>query len=122
MKIVFWIAQILLALLFLLAGGMKLFTPYSELAESMPWVADFTSIQIKLIASLEVLAAIGLILPAILKKYRIFIPLAALGLAFTMIGAAIVHIGRDESVIRNIAFFVLAIFVFYTRRHFLSKS
>jgi uncharacterized membrane protein YphA (DoxX/SURF4 family) len=51
---------------------------------------------IKLIGALELLAAIGLILPAVLDIAPVLVPLAATGLAVTMVGAAIVHIRRKE--------------------------
>ncbi|MCF8368484.1 MAG: DoxX family protein [Bacteroidales bacterium] len=114
--------QILLAVIFLLTGGMKLFTPFMGLAENMVWVEDFTAFQIKAIGLLEVLGALGLLIPFLLKKYRLFIPLSALGLAFTMVGAAIVHIGRGEPLVPNIVLFILAVFVFITRRAYLSKA
>jgi len=122
MKIAIWIGQILLAVLFLLPGIMKLISPMDSMMEKMPWVEDFTELQIRVIALLEVLAAIGLILPMIIKKFKFLVPLSALGLILTMIGAIITHLGRDESIIFNVALAALAIFVFITRRNFLSNK
>ena len=51
---------------------------------------------VKLIGALEVLAAVGLILPAALDIAPILVPLAALGLVLLMAGAAIVHVRRQE--------------------------
>jgi len=122
MKIVIWIAQILLAVLFLLPGFMKLITPLDELVQGMPWVEDFSEIQIRVIAILEVLAVIGLILPMVLNKYKFLVPLSALGLSLTMIGAMVTHLLRGESIIINIVLFALCLLVFYLRRGFLRNK
>ena len=53
MNIVNIILQGILAMLFLVAGFMKLTTPHAILMGEMAWVEDFSSIQIKLIAALE---------------------------------------------------------------------
>lgn len=119
MKIVIWIAQILLAILFALSGFMKLVTPIDELAESMAWVEDFSELQIRAIAILEILAVIGLILPMILNKFKFLVPLSALGLSITMIGALVTHLIRGESFVVNIVLFTLGLLVFYWRRGFL---
>jgi len=122
MKIVIWVAQILLAVLFALSGFMKLVTPINELAESMAWVEDFSELQIRVIAILEILAVIGLILPMILNKFKFLVPLSALGLSITMIGALVTHVIRGESFVVNIVLFSLGLLVFYWRRGFLIKK
>ena len=65
MRIVTWVIQIILSIGILMVGIMKLMTPYEELAIAMPWVEDFSAIQIKIIGSLEILGALGLNLPFI---------------------------------------------------------
>jgi uncharacterized membrane protein len=121
MKILKWVIQGLLALAFLFAGTMKLITPYAELTAdpSMAWVQDFSATQIQGIGALEVLGALGLILPFLLKKWRFLVPLAAIGLALTMVGAAVVHLGRGEPIIPNIGLFVLAALTVWFRRDWL---
>lgn len=98
MNIVAWILSGLLAAFFLFAGGSKLATPRGKLLENprMGWAEDFTSPQIKVIAGLEVLAAIGLILPWALDIAPVLTPLAAVGLALMMLGALVVHGRRHE--------------------------
>ena len=59
MVIAIWIAAALLAALNLAAGGMKLARPKSALT-LLPWVEDFSAVQVKLIGVAEVLAAVGL--------------------------------------------------------------
>jgi uncharacterized membrane protein len=58
-----WIVQGLLALLFLFAGGMKLVVPLEKLAGSVPLPGPF----MRFIGVAEVLGAIGLILPGLLR-------------------------------------------------------
>lgn len=119
MKYVLWIVQVLLALIFGAAGLTKVFTPYNGLIEMQPWVESFSTIPwvIVVIGGLEVLGAIGLLLPSITRILPKLTPLAGVGLALTMVGAIILHIIRAEweALIPNIIFLILAIFVAYGR-------
>jgi uncharacterized membrane protein YphA (DoxX/SURF4 family) len=78
-----WIVQGLLALLFLFAGGMKLVLPVEEMTKQMPMPGLF----LRFIGVAEVLGAIGLILPGLLRIRPGLTPLAAAGLVIIMIGA-----------------------------------
>ena len=124
MKIVKWILQSLLALAFLGSGMMKAFTPYADLISNpqMAWANDFSPMFIKTIATLEILGAIGLILPLVLKKLTFFVPISAMGLGATMIGALIVHSNRGESIVPNIVLLVLALSVVWLRKDLLKFS
>jgi uncharacterized membrane protein YphA (DoxX/SURF4 family) len=117
-NVVLWIIAGLLAAAFLAAGTMKAVQPKEKLASSgMAWTEDFSPGMIKLIGVLEVLAAIGLILPAVLDIAPVFVPLAALGLVLMMIGAAIVHARRKElaGMVPGLVFLVLAAVVAWGR-------
>jgi len=96
MNVVLWILAGLLAAVFLGAGLTKLTQPKEKLAATMGWVEDFSPGTVKLIGALEVLAAIGLILPAALDIVPVLVPLAAVGLVALMIGAAVTHARRRE--------------------------
>jgi uncharacterized membrane protein YphA (DoxX/SURF4 family) len=96
MNIALWIVQGLLAVAFLMAGGMKLTQPKEKLATNMGWVEDFSQNTVRVIGLLEVLGAIGLILPMALSILPVLTGIAAVGLVLTMIGAAITHIRRGE--------------------------
>ncbi|HET6509047.1 MAG TPA: DoxX family protein [Baekduia sp.] len=114
MEAVIWIVQILLATVFLLAGLTKLGQPREKLVEGpMAWAGDFSDVQVKGIGALEVLAAIGLILPAALGVVPVLTALAAAGLVLVMIGAARTHVGRGEAqmVPANLVLGALALFV-----------
>jgi hypothetical protein len=80
-----WIAQGLLAPLFLFAGAVKLAMPLDELAAQTGLPGSF----IVFISVAELLGAIGLILPALLRIRPGLTPLAAAGLVIIMIGATV---------------------------------
>lgn len=80
LNIALWVAQALLAAMFLMAGAMKSTQPIEELGKSMPWVNDFSVVFVRFIGISELLGGIGLLLPAFLRIKPFFTPLAALGL------------------------------------------
>lgn len=95
-----WIVQGLLAFALLGAGGMKLAKGRKELiasGASMGWAEDFSDGGVKLIGVLEVLAAVGLVLPWALGVAPVLTPLAGLGAALLLLGAAVVHLRRGEA-------------------------
>ena len=97
MNITLWIIAGVLAAAFAAAGLMKLAQPKAKLAESgMAWTEDFSDGQVKLIGLVEVLGAIGLIVPAVTDIAPVLTPIAAAGLALTMLGATVVHARRGE--------------------------
>ena len=111
------VLQILLALVFLFSGVMKLSQPKEKIAEKMAWAEDFSPGQIKLIGLLELLGAIGLVLPLVFGILPALVPLAAVGLALTMAGAAFTHLRRKEGsmAIPSIVLLVLLLFVAYNQ-------
>jgi uncharacterized membrane protein YphA (DoxX/SURF4 family) len=110
MNVVLWIIAGLLAAAFLAAGATKLTQPKEKLAAmNMAWTEDFSPGTIKLIGGLEVLAAIGLILPPVLGIAPVLVPLAALGLVGIMIGAAITHGRRGETPMIGVNLVLLAL-------------
>src|SRR5216683_2875693 len=116
MNIVLWIIQILLALAFLMAGTLKDSQPIDKLAARIKWVNSLRPPQtVRLIGILEVLGAIGLILPAVTGILPWLTPVAAIGLALTMVGAMITHGRRGEysGIGVNVVLLVLALFVVY---------
>jgi len=123
MKVIIWIIQALVALVFIGAGLMKLATPYNELIAdpNMAWAGDFSSTQIKIIAALEILGAIGLIVPMFIAKFRMLVPISALGLALVMVGAMITHLGRNEPIFMNIVLLALVLLTAWWRRSFLKN-
>lgn len=120
MRIITWIFQGILIVGFALAGVPKLVMPAADLiAMGMLWIEDFPVWQVRTIAALEVLASLGLLLPHFIKALpRILVPLAAAGLALTMIGAIVTHITRSDpptSVVITVLLFVMSTIVAYRR-------
>lgn len=113
MNIVLWVIAGILALVFAAAGFMKATAPKEKLAENMDWVEDFSPGTIKLIGVVEVLGAIGLVLPAAVDIAPVLTPLAASGLALTMVLAAVTHLRRKEHqmILVNVVLGALALFV-----------
>jgi len=113
MNIALWIVQGLLAALFLWAGGFKLVAPVEEMTKQMPLPGLF----LRFIALCEVLGALGLILPGLLRIRPGLTPLAAAGLAIIMIGATVVTLMTGDIAMALIPLVVgiLAAFVAYGR-------
>ena len=96
MNIALWIIQVLLVLLFLFAGGTKLVLPLEVLTSmGSPNQVVLPGLLVRFIGVCEVLGALGLILPGILRIKPSLTPLAATGLAIIMIGATVVTIAGD---------------------------
>src|SRR5918997_3570616 len=117
MGIALWVAQVLLAVAFLGAGATKLSQPKEKLLKNMAWVEDFSQRTVRLIGTLEVLGAIGVVLPALTGILPWLTPLAALGLVLVMIGAALTHLRRAEygPITVPAVLLILAAFVAYGR-------
>jgi uncharacterized membrane protein YphA (DoxX/SURF4 family) len=115
MNTVVWIAQGLLAVAMLGAGAMKLTQSKQQLMASgnMDWTEDFAEPQIKGIGTLEVLAAIGLIVPALLDIAPELVGVAAIGVVLLMLGAAATHLRRREgqTVPVNLVIAAIAVFI-----------
>jgi len=90
MNYTLWAIQILLALLYLFAGGLKLILPMAELTKQMALPGPF----LRFIGGNEVLGAAGLILPGLLRRQRELTPVAAIGLSIIMLGATLLLIAN----------------------------
>ena len=115
MNLALWIVQALLAAVFLFAGGMKLIMPIEEMLKQMPlplpgWFLRFTGV-------VEVLGAIGLILPRLLRIRPGLTPLAAAGLVIVMIGAVVYTLAAGDvaSALMPLVVGLLCAFVAYGR-------
>jgi len=97
MTIALWIGQILLALFFALSGLGKVALPVAKLRERWNWTRHVAPLVIRLIGSLEILGALGLILPKATGSLPWLTPVAAVGLVLTMIGAILTHVRLHEA-------------------------
>jgi DoxX. len=94
MTYILWIVQILLALLFLLAGSMKFIMSVEDMnAQSK---IPLPGLFIHFIGVCEILGAIGLILPWLLKIRPGLTPLAASGLVIIMMGAVVITVAGGD--------------------------
>jgi uncharacterized membrane protein YphA (DoxX/SURF4 family) len=114
MNLALWIVQALLALLFLYSGGLKLILPVEEMTAQVPMPGLF----LRFIGVCEVLGAIGLILPGLLKFRTGLTPVAAAGLVIIMVGATVVTLMYmpPSWALLPIVTGLLASFVAYGRR------
>lgn len=117
LHVTLWIAQILLAAVLLMAGYMKTATPIAQLAQMMPWTGQVSAGLVRANGLLELLAAAGLLLPALLRSKPVLTPIAATGVAVAMVLAMIFHIARGEASVigLNVFVLVLALFVAWGR-------
>jgi len=108
-----WTIQVLLALLFLFAGGMKLVMPIEEMTKQMPMPGPF----LRFIGVAELLGGLGLILPGLLRIRPGLTPLAAAGLVIIMVGATALTlaIGPVATALIPLVVGLLAAFVAYGR-------
>jgi uncharacterized membrane protein YphA (DoxX/SURF4 family) len=118
MGIALWVVQVLVAAAFLVSGATKLSQPKEKLLKNMAWVEDFSQPTLRIIGALEVLGAIGVVVPALTGILPWLTPLAAVGLVLTMIGAALTHLRRTAEyggIAVNAVLLILTAFVAYGR-------
>ena len=119
MNLSLWIVAGLLAVVYLAAGVGKLIVPKEKLATApgAGWVEDFSAGFVKALGAVEILGAVGLILPALLDIAPVLVPLAALGLVLIMGGAVITRLRRHEpkAMVADLAYLALAGFVAWGR-------
>jgi uncharacterized membrane protein YphA (DoxX/SURF4 family) len=96
LHIALWVAQVVLAAMFGMAGVMKSTAPISELAAQMGWPGVLPPALVRFIGVSELAGAIGLVLPAATRIRPQLTPLAAAGLALVMVLAALFHVARAE--------------------------
>ena len=97
MNVFLWILQILLAAVFAGAGVLKLTQPVEKLGKQMSWVPRYSAPMVRFVGAVEALGALGLILPWATGIAKVLTPLAAAGLAVTMVLAAGHHLKYKEA-------------------------
>ena len=112
METTYWIIASLLALAYLAAGAQKATRSQTKLAEAgMGWAADFPLPAVRFIGIVELLGAVGLILPPLLDIAPALGPTAAVGLAAVQVGAAATHVSRREPKVLPMNLVLLALAV-----------
>jgi len=114
LNVLLWVLQVLLAMLFTFAGVMKFVMPVEEMTKQIAlpgWFLHFIGVA-------EILGAIGLVLPGILRIRTGLTPLAAAALAVIMIGATAVNLktGQRGAALTTVVIGLLLVFLAYYRR------
>lgn len=113
LNVLLWVLQILLAMLFTFSGVMKFIMPVEEMTKQIPlsgWFLHFIGVA-------EILGAIGLVLPGVLRIRAGLAPLAAVGLVVIMIGATAVNLktGQRGAALTTVVVGLLLVFLAYNR-------
>jgi hypothetical protein len=119
MNVTLWTITGLLAAIALVGGISKTFVPKQKLA-SVPgggWTNDHAAGFVRTLGVLELLAAVGLILPAVLDVAPVLVPVTAVSWVLLMIGAMATHLRRGEQrfALLNLIYLALAVFVAVAR-------
>jgi len=113
-----WVAQVVLAAVYVMAGFMKLTQPIDALvASGMTYAGDYPEMLTRFIGTMEVLGAIGIILPAATRILPVLTPLAALGFSTIQVLAIGLHSSRGEFQVLpvNLVLLALSLFVLWGR-------
>lgn len=115
MDLALWMAAGLLALVALVGGITKTLVPQEKLAghEGAAWTRSVSAGFVKSLGALEILAAVGLILPAVVDVAPVMVPVTAICWVALMVGAMVTHgrLGQAKLVMVNVAYLALAVFI-----------
>jgi uncharacterized membrane protein YphA (DoxX/SURF4 family) len=119
MNTLLWIAQIVLAGVFLFTGIGKVMA-YDRLLKAVQAHSKGGQITISRgvaaqVGMLEIVGAIGLLIPIDLLPPHVVVRLAAGGLALLMVAACIYHVRRKEAATPSVVLFLLAVYVIVGR-------
>lgn len=119
MNLALWVVAGVLATVFLVGGASKLVVPKDRLAEfhAGKWVESFSPGAVKALGVVDLVAALGLTLPAALDVVPVLVPLAAIGVMLLMIGAVVTRLrGHVATTIApDLVYLALAGFVAWGR-------
>ncbi|MEV4758130.1 DoxX family protein [Micromonospora sp. NPDC049559] len=119
MNLALWIAAGLLAVVALVGGVSKTFVPKAKLAATSggEWTGEASAGFVKSLGVLELLAAVGLILPAVVGIAPVLVPVTAVCWVLLMVGAMITHLrhGSPKFMILNLVYLALAAFIAWGR-------
>jgi hypothetical protein len=117
MNTMLWISQIILAFAFVGHGWLLLALPKMTEIPSFAYMRALSSGFRRFIGTVEILGALGMILPGLTRILPVLTPLAAVGFVLVMFGAVPFHIQRKEysSLILDFILLALAIYVAYGR-------
>jgi DoxX-like family len=96
MTVAYWIVAALLALVYLYSGGLKIVRSPDQLRPMMGWIDTLPLRLVRAIGVLEVLGALGLILPPLTGIAPALALAAAIGFVLIQVGAISLHLSRGE--------------------------
>jgi hypothetical protein len=120
MNLALWIVTGVLATA-LLVSTAKMYVPREKLASvggaATQWVLDFSPGALRAIGTLEILAVLGLILPAVLDIAPVLVPVTAACVALLFVCAVVMRLRRGEraTIIGDLVYLALAVFVAWGR-------
>jgi hypothetical protein len=97
MQVAYWIVGGLLALLYFYSGGQKILKSQDQLRPMMGWVDQIPMRVVRAIGVLEVLGAVGLVLPPLVGVAPGLAIAAADGFVVLQLAAAALHLRRGEA-------------------------
>ena len=111
-----WMFAVVLAVVFLVVGFLRVFH-YELTRNRFAWVKDLPRPLTTTIGIIEIIGAVGLLLPALTHIYPWLVAAAAIGLAILMLSATTFHFFRRESdeMAMTLLLFIFAAFVAYGR-------
>ena len=112
LHITLWVLQVLLAAMYIMAGMSKVSQPIDKLSQMLPWVTQMPEAIVRFIGTAEILGALGLILPSLLRIQPKLTPIAALGLVVVQLFAVAFHISRGETAVLGMNFVLIAVAAF----------
>ncbi|MBL8277173.1 MAG: DoxX family protein [Pelomonas sp.] len=112
-----WLAQGLLAFIYLWAASMKLGQSPAELGAMMPWVTQTPESFVRFIGLVDLAAGLGLVLPALTRIAPRLTIAAALGSTALQVCAMVFHLSRGEAMVvpMNVVMLALSLFVAWGR-------
>ena len=119
LNIILWIAQIVLAIFFIMGAVMK-FMPIEKISAMMPWTGQVPAFVVRLLGFIDLLGAAGLILPSLLRIKPKLTAWAAVGIILMMVCATIFHVARGEASVTGINVFSMLIAGFIAWGRFVS--
>jgi hypothetical protein len=106
MNTLIWIIQGVLAVFFLIPGTMKLIIPKQKMIDMKKLKPGGAVLPVRMLGFVELLGAIGIIVPFLTGIFPILTPIAAVGFGLVMVGAFIEHYHKEEYKILPLLIFV----------------
>jgi uncharacterized membrane protein YphA (DoxX/SURF4 family) len=112
LRIGLWVAQALLAVVFIGSGVTKFFTPIPDLSQMMPWTGELPMAFVRFIGLVDFAGGVGILLPSLTRVQPRLTVLAALGCTVLQVLAIGFHLSRDEAMVLPLNFVLLPLAAF----------